>query len=477
MTTFVAFMVFAYLLNIILIVVLVCFERRDPVVSLAWVLGFTLLPIIGAVIFLVFGQGIKRKTANLYAKKWRMNLDLSEKLTKEQELFDLKKNPEGEFSDTILYLLNTNNSVYTDCNSVQFYTDAKDKYAALLKDIQEAQETIHLLYFIIRDDQISNTILKALCEKARQGVEVRFLYDDFGSLLTSRRIFHALSEAGGKVCAFFPLKFGSYSKINHRNHRKIVVIDGKIGYLGGMNIGDEYMGMGKLSTWRDTHMRIIGPAVKYLQKSFALDWAFSANEDLSTDIKKFFSPIQQTDQNVAMQIVASGPDSTDEEIKCGMIKIMNNANYYLYIQTPYFVPDKAFLNSLVMAAKSGVDVRVMIPGVPDKNYVYYTTMSYVGELLSAGIRVFTYPGFLHSKTIVSDDRICTVGTTNIDIRSFQLHFEINAFMYNVEKSIECRRTFLKDQEVCSEITLEFYQKRGIWQQMKEGFFRLFSQIM
>jgi len=244
-----------------------------------------------------------------------------------------------------------------------------------------------------------------------------------------------------------------------------------------MNIGDEYLSRKKL-VWRDTHMRITGSAVNDIQKYFALDWEFSTNERLTNRLSKFFPHVSFTSKKgIPMQIVASGPDSKADEIKSGMMKMLSNARRYAYIQTPYFVPDNAFLSAVTNAAEAGVDVRVMIPGTPDKKYVYYTTISYVGELLEAGARVFIYPGFIHAKSIAVDDEISTIGTTNIDTRSFQLHFELNAFMYDEKNCKNCREIFLADQKICTELTMEAYQKRGIKEIMLEGFFRLFSPIL
>ncbi len=466
-----------YGLNFIALIVIVCFERRDPVVSLAWVLGFTALPVIGFIIFLIFGRGLKKKTRDMYAGKWRMNIDLTEKMKKFAEQKELTEKLRGEYSDLMLYLLNTNNSIYTENNNVRIFTDAKDKYVTLLEDIRNAKHTINILYFIIRNDEISKRIIRALAQKASEGVEVKFIYDDVGCLRTSKHIFRPLIEAGGRVCPFFPVNLFAYTKINHRNHRKIVVIDNEIGYVGGMNIGEEYMGKKKPSPWRDTHLRIAGDAVTYLQKVFALDWLFSTKENLSVDIHKYFERPKKDYGTSGIQIVASGPDSDNEEIKCGMIKMLSKAKKTAYLQTPYFVPDSAFLTAIELAAKSGVEVVVMIPAIPDKQYVYYTTYSYIGELLDAGVKVYTYPAFLHAKAMVIDDEVLTIGTSNMDVRSFQLHFEVNAFIYDSTVVSEYARIFKKDLRECHEITVDEYKKRGIIQQMKEGFFRLFSPIM
>lgn len=467
-----------YIINFFLIIVVVCFQRRDPVVSLTWVLCFIAFPILGLVIFLVFGLGLRRRTIRLYAQKLTIDNEYAKRLQRIKSFYEIDQTPDIRFPDMVKYFSKATNSTYTSDNAVRIFTDAREKYDALLEDIQNAKETIHLLYFIIRDDEIGRQITDALVQKANEGVEVRLMYDSIGSITTSRRMFRRLRRCRtAQVAEFFPMKLFSHSKINHRNHRKIVVIDGKIAYLGGMNIGDEYMGKKRLSPWRDTHIRIVGGAVADVQKYFCLDWEFSTGEKMTANPQKFFKKPETPAGDVAMQIVASGPESQAEEIKFGMLKMLNSARRYAYIQTPYFVPDESFLTAITMAAQSGVDVRVMIPGVPDKSYVYYATMSFVGELLAAGIKVYLHPGFIHAKTLVVDDQIATIGTTNIDTRSFVLHFEINAFLYDEKTAVACRDIFLRDQRYCKEMTPARYEKRGVWNIMKEGFFRLFSRIM
>lgn len=476
LSTWTVWLIGAYVVNFILIVVLVGFERRDPVVSLAWVLGFTLIPVGGVIVFLFFGRGIKSHARKKYARKGEYDSALSKTLHAQREYLSKDENIESPYTDMMRYLLEEGESIYTDDNKVTIFTDAREKYKALYEDIKNARETVNMLYFIIRDDNVSRAFLTLLSQKAREGVEVRFMYDDFGSILTSKQIFKELIASGGQVRRFFPVKLGSYLKVNHRNHRKIAVIDGSIAYTGGMNIGDEYMGYGDITPWRDTHIKIQGSGVHFLQDRFLMDWTYSSPEEQQSDLKKFF-PKPSPAGDVGMQIVSSGPDSKSEEIKCGMIKMINSARRYAYIQTPYFVPDKPFLEALALASKSGVDVRVMLPGVPDKKYVYHTTMSYVGELLDAGIKVFLYPGFIHSKTVVVDDKISTIGTTNADIRSFQLHFEVNAFMYSEHIARENREIFENDERGCFVVTKEWYEARGVLTTMADGFYRLFSPIM
>ncbi len=462
-----------YLLNFIIIITMVCFQKRNPIASMAWIMCLMLLPVVGGVIFLVFGVGVRAYTR----RRYRLKLEMNEKylLERQKQLIkqpDIAKQP---YSALINYFLN-NNFVYTEYNNVEIFTNARDKYKKLFDDIRGAEESIDILYFIIRNDKIGNELIDLLCEKARQGVKVRLMYDGFGSILTPRRLFNRLRDVeGSEVAEFFPVQIFSLSKINHRNHRKIVVIDDKSAYLGGMNIGDEYMNNAKKRklNWRDTHIRIEGEAVEYVARCFAMDWEFSTGREIPVRRSRVPVDCAQT----PMQIVASGPDSNDEEIKCGMLKMIYSAKKYIYIQTPYFVPDQAFLTALQTAAQSDVDVRIMIPGVPDKKYVYHTTMSYIGELLDAGVKVYRYPGFIHSKTVTVDDKITTIGSANIDIRSFQLLFEVNAFIYSAEKAIECNRIFKNDMMVCHELTMEEYKNRGIIKMIKEGFFRLFSPIM
>lgn len=459
-----------YAINIFLIIVVVCFQRKEPVSAMAWVLCFITLPVLGPGIYLVFGLGLKRMTKKKYLEKANASFAFST---------NAKRSPAPEkYLHMIQYFENTAHSVFTDRNEVKIYTDAKDKYDDLLRDIEEAEETVNLLYFIIHNDEIGTKLLTLLEKKALQGVQVRFLYDGFGSVLTPYKTFKRLKNTpNGHTAAFFPLSLFSYSLINHRNHRKLAIIDGKTAYMGGMNIGDEYMGKKQPTPWRDTHMRIVGQSVAEIQRIFCLDWEFTTGEEIKNNSALFFKKPVAVAAKLPMQIVASGPDSACEEIKCGMIKMLSHAREYAFLQTPYFAPDAPFLEALKTAAESGVDVRVMIPAVPDKKYVYYTTMSYMDELLCAGVKVYMYPGFIHSKTLVCDDEVSTIGTTNIDTRSFQLHFEINAFMYSREEAVKNRGIFLKDMEKSTELTMESYKKRGIPNVMKEGFFRLFAPIM
>lgn len=473
------FMTLSYFINFLLIIVVVFFQRRDPVVSMTWVLFFILFPIGGLVIFLIFGLGVKRRTSGNYLKKQMYGEELTERLYEQMDLLDSKEAKEIPELDIPRYFCKYR-CLYTEDNSLDIFTEAEEKYNRLLEDIENAKESINLLYFIVRNDKIGNKIMDALVKKAEQGVEVRLLYDSFGCFFTPKKFLRKLNKTkGGRAVSFYPVSIFTLSTINHRNHRKIVVIDQKIAYIGGMNIGDEYMGKKKPKPWRDTHIRLTGDSVQLIYKQFCLDWDFSAKDNLCETLDEIRLDGIQNEKNdcIPMQIVSSGPDSPAEEIKSGLIKMLYSARHYAYVQSPYFVPDQPFRNALVTAAKSGVDVRLMIPGIPDKKYVYYSSFSYLEEMLLAGVKVYLYDGFIHSKTMVVDDKISTIGTTNIDIRSFQLHFELNAFFYSDKVAKECRTIFERDMEHSKEMSYADYQKRPRMMKIKEGFYRLFSPIM
>ena len=459
-----------YALNIILIIVVVCFKRKDPAVAMAWLLCFIFMPVFGPIIYIIFGWGLKNRTKKKYIEKTKASFAFST---------NKKESPaKDEYRFLTDYFKNTSKSILTENNDIKVYIDAEDKYNDLLEDIKNARETINLLYFIIHNDKIGREILTLLSKKAEEGVKVRFLYDGFGSFLTPNKAFYNLKKSkNAKVAAFLPINIFSYSLINHRNHRKIAIIDGEIAYLGGMNIGDEYMGKKKISPWRDTHIRIVGEAVAEVQRIFCLDWEFTTGENIKENSEVFFKNPRKTKSITPMQIVASGPDSSCDEVESGFIKILYNAKKYVYMQTPYFAPDQSFLDAIKTAAESGVDIRIMIPKIPDKRYVYYTTLSYGDELIESGVKVYLYPGFIHSKTIVSDDSVVSIGTTNMDIRSFTLHFEVNAFIYSQIEAEKNKEIFINDMKKSVEITKKMQSERGIFKIMKEGFFRLFAPIM
>jgi cardiolipin synthase A/B len=474
-----------YLLNFFSIILTIYAERKKPISAIVWILVLALFPLVGFILYYIFGRNLRITQKRIFKHKKEYDEIYTNSLILEKHLLDCKeplmvdKNID-QYADIIKMNINSGRSIYSQNNDIKIFTDGKSKYNSLLIDIENATDTIHMLYYRINDDNIGRKIVDLLTKKANEGVTVRVLYDHIGSLHTPAKMFNQLKSAGGKVFRFFPLSFGTYLRVNYRNHRKIVVIDGKIGYLGGMNIGDEYMGLHKrIKPWRDTHLRITGTAVNSLQERFLMDWTYASqkiglNDDM---IEKSLFPSPEVTGSIGMQVVSSGPDSSFEQIKRGLIKMITSAKETLYVQSPYFIPDEPFLEALQIAAMAGIDVRVMVPKVPDKMFVYHATTSYIRDLLDYGVKVYLYPGFLHAKMVVMDGKVSSLGTSNMDIRSFLLDFEMNAFIYDTNFSEKCLEIFKKDMDVCTLITEEVYRSRGLWIRLKEGFSRLFSPIL
>ncbi len=470
-----------FLLNILFAIIMVFFERRNPTTTWLWLMIFFFLPGIGFLMYLVIGQDLRKK--KMFQLKEEEDNYLKELVvTQEHSIqnheFNFNEPKMEEHRDIIQLLLMGNGAIYTQNNDVELYFNGEDKFNALLKSLREAEKYIHLEYYIIRDDDIGREIVQIMTEKAKEGLEVKLLYDGMGGRGISKKFFSPLIDAGGEVACFFP-PFAAYltPRINYRNHRKICIIDGKEGFVGGFNIGNEYLGLSeKFGFWRDTHCKIVGSAVNSLQWRFLLDWRFAAKEEIGYE-EKYFPKVKPIDTK-GIQIVSSGPDSKWTSVKDGYFKMIMNANRKLYIQTPYFIPDDSILEGLKVAGLSGVDVRIMIPSKPDHPFVYWASLSYIGELQQAGVRFYTYQnGFIHSKAIIVDDFISSVGTANLDIRSFKLNFEVNAFIYDTEVNREITEAFIEDLKYCKEITIEDYEKRSFMVKFKESVSRLLSPIL
>lgn len=468
------------LFNIILSLTIVFLERKSPTSTWAWIMVLTFIPVLGFILYLIFGRKLSNKRIFTWDTKAKLGVktavqhQLREIENKELHLNDERMVP---YTDLFYLHLRNNDAIYTQDNDVNVLTDGKRKFEHLMEDIERATDHIHLQYYIVRSDNLGKRLADLLIKKVKEGVDVRFLYDDMGSRRLSRKLIKKMKVAGAEVEGFFPPLIPKVNlKINYRNHRKIVVIDGKIGYIGGFNIGDEYLGIDdKFGYWRDTHLRIEGSAVHQLQTRFILDWNQASRNDIEYN-ERYYAAENAGD--IGMQIVSSGPDSEYEQIKHGYIKMIMSAKEYVYIQTPYFIPDDSLLDALKIASLSGVDVRVMIPNKPDHPFVYWATYSYIGDLLRAGARAFIYEnGFLHAKMIVVDSQIASVGTANIDVRSFRLNFEVNAFLYNETLAEMLVDEFEKDLELSTELTYERYQERSIWIRIKEAMARLISPIL
>lgn len=469
-------------LNFSFSVAVIFLERRDAAATWAWLMVLFFIPILGFILYLIFGQNLSRRRLFDWDEKVKIGTESAiqnQMHAIKNQLFRFR-NPHTEENEDLVYMLLCNNdAVLTEDNDVDIFVDGKDKFNSLLEDIRQATHHIHLQYYIFRVDNLGTEIVQLLTEKAKQGVEVRVLYDEMGSRGVHKRHFKELIEAGGIVEIFFPSKIPFINlRLNYRNHRKLVIIDGEIGYVGGFNIGDEYLGLDpKFGYWRDTHLRIKGTAVHSIQTRFILDWN-QASDHHDLHYAEAYFPDKPAAGDVSMQIVTSGPDSEWEQIKNGYIKMISSARESVYIQTPYFIPDASLLDALRIAALSGVDVRIMIPNKPDHPFVYWATYSYIGELMKAGAKTYIYDaGFIHAKMIVVDKKLSSVGTANIDVRSFRLNFEVNAFIYHLETGQKLAEIFEKDMELCSELTLEIYNNRKTLIKFKESISRLLSPIL
>lgn len=465
-----------YLLNTLFAIVVIFFERRNPTATLAWLMVLFFLPLVGFVLYLFLGQNYTRQ--RLFTLKAKDDATLRSIFEKQHRRFLASQhrfsNPEAErYRDVILALLRRNRAFLTEGNRVEIYTDGSELFDALFAAIRDARHHIHLEYFIVNNDELGWEVVHVLAAKAAEGLEVRLLFDALGTRAGggSRAAFRELTDAGGRIGVFFP----SVYRINYRNHRKIAVIDGRIGFIGGFNSGDEYLGRGPLGYWRDTAVKITGQAAKMLQLRFFLDWNFTTGEYLRADPVYFPDP--DGGGTTAVQIVSGGPDTRWNPVKEGYLKLINAARESVYLQTPYFIPDDSISDALLLAALSGVDVRLMIPCKPDHPFVYWATLSFAADLLDAGVRVYTYDnGFIHAKTIVVDGKAGSVGSANWDVRSFRLNFEANAFFYDAAVGEELKRRFIEDLALSTELTPERYGRRSRQIRFKESISRLFSPL-
>lgn len=473
--------VLIYAINFMIAFVIIFLERKNPSATLAWIMVLFMLPGVGIFLYALLSQNISRqkifKISNYEASVLDSALhDQIRQIEKNEYIFN---NCQAEkWRDMILLHQRYSGSFFTQNNNIAIYTEGNHKFDTLFKDISLATHSINVMYYIIKKDETGYTLIDALTKKAREGVEVRLLIDALGGRQINKPMLKDFIAAGGKVAFFFApkLKFLTM-KLNYRNHRKLVVIDGKIGYLGGFNVADEYRGKNKrFGNWRDTHLRLTGSSVHEMNARFLLDWRSASKEHLLLAEAYFDTVIDEGTSGV--QIVSCGPDSKKAEIKRGYLKMISSAKKNIYIQTPYFVPDSSIIESLKNAIFSGVDVRIMIPCMPDHMFVYWATYSYVGDLLKSGAKIFIYNnGFLHAKNICVDGEVASVGSANFDIRSFHLNFEVNAFIYDGNVVSKLEEIFVEDMKSSDELTWEKYCKRSLLIKFKESISRLLSDLL
>lgn len=473
--------VLIHIINILTIVYMVFKEKRSANSIIAWTLILYIAPYIGFIAFLLIGRKINN--SNMFGIK-NVEIKIFEKYSKQVKKRSQLQVESNELKniDMIMALEAMDYSPYRNDNEVHMYSDGKEFFEELLNSINKAKKSINIEFYIFKNDDIGTKILDVLEEKAKSGIEVRLLYDSVGSRLLNRNALKKLRAVGGKTGEFFPswLKFIN-PNMNFRNHRKIVVIDNKVGFVGGFNVGDEYLGKDKkFGYWRDTHIKFKGSAVKDLNLRFLADWRYATKEEVDLSPVLDIDDEKSTDANIGMQIVSSGPNLSDRyEIKLAYLKMIQKAKKYIYIQSPYLIIDKSISDSLKLASTSGIDVRIMIPGKGDHPFVYWVNLVNAGDLLDFGVKIYHYDknAFLHAKTVVIDDEICSIGTANMDTRSFELNFEVNAFIYSEIIAKEQKGEFEKDILKCEELTLEKYKNRSRGVKVKEAISRLFSDVL
>jgi len=471
----------AMILNVLFAIAIVFIRRKNPKSAAGWLLVLFLLPLLGCFLYLVFGQNYRKD------KMFQIKQETDQKITElmESQIQEVKAGAEkagsrwsGAYRRMALLLLQDNRALITTNNQLTPYTDGKAKFADLLEAIRNARDHVHMEYFILKDDGLGRDIMKALAERARAGVEVRLLVDGVGSGGRSRHFYDELTAAGGKHAVFFPSLTSYFNfRVNFRNHRKIAVIDGETAFIGGYNIGDDYLGLDpKWGYWRDAAVRIRGSGAALAQQRFALDWNF-ASEDKIDIHQRYFHESPPREGSV-VQVISGGPDTAWNPIKDSYLKMITTATETVYLQTPYFIPDESVMDALHIAAQSGVDVRIMIPSRPDHMFVYWAGHSYIEELLSSGVKAYTYDnGFLHAKTIVIDGLAASVGSANWDVRSFSLNFETNALMYDEKVAGQLKQAYLDDLAHCTELTPEWYARQSRLFRIKCSVSRLFSPIL
>lgn len=474
-----------YIIILVLVCIRIIYDTRSPTKTLAYLVFAIFVPFIGIVFYLLFGTNYRKR--KLYSRKLVEDEVLARQLGEEmfrysRRTFSRRESDVGEFKELATLVLRDNLSPLTSNNDVKVLVNGENKFPDVLAAIESAKHHIHIEYYIYDDDETGGMVTEALIRKAKEGVAIRFMYDDFGSQSIRKRMVKKLKDAGIKVFPFYKIIMVAFAnRLNYRNHRKIIVIDGQIAYVGGINVSDRYVNKEKKEElfWRDTHLRIEGPGVRYLQYIFLCDWNFCSKEVVLPDKNLFPPPASlPVKGNKVVQIAASGPDSDIPTILYSMLQGINLAENELLIATPYFIPGESIMDSLMSAALGGVTVKLLVPGESDSAFVNAAARSHYSNLLNAGVEVYTYTkGFMHSKTMVIDRKVAIVGTANMDYRSFDLNFEVNAIVYDSELSEELAQIFFEDLGVAEQLVPEKWNSRPSHIQFFEKTAGLLSPIL
>ena len=479
-----------YFANISLVIYVVwrlVMKKSDPVKTLTWIVVLILLPYIGLILYLLMGQNYRKDA--IFKNKRIVDVEVRKKLALNQlqHYKEVDNLPTSVFPYKKLIRQNLlgNYSILTVIDKIDFYFTGKEALDAMIADMESANQHIHLQSFIFMDDNIGTRIRELLIKKAAEGVEVRVIYDSVGSLKTKRRFFNEMSQAGIEVLEFSPVRiFRPTYKINYRNHRKILVIDGRVGYIGGINIADRYYDGGIYEEWRDTQIRVEGEAVFPMQSSFLLDRYFTINRHL-TRRRKYYADIDieniyrhKAATDIYSQFLTSGPDSDWSSIKGSYFSMITGASRRICINTLYFTPTESLMKAIRTASLGGVEVNLMMPARTDSTIIHYCSMSYIKELLRAGVNVYLFEkGFIHSKSISVDGEICMVGSANMDNRSMLHDFEVMSLIYNPQCAAILEEQFDKDISRCEKLSLQKWEKRGYKEKLYEGLARLVSPML
>lgn len=460
-----------YLLVAILVMVRVVLNNGDTIKTFAWMLVLIFLPFVGIVLYFFLGRDTRRM--RIISSRQLTQLQKKQFEGRHEKLHGLQP----EYLSLVTFFRNAASSNLLGASEVQVITSTNEFASLLLNEIDAARESIHVQFYIFENDGFGSQLCEHLMAKARQGVEVRVIYDSVGCFKVGKAFFETMRCAGIYVESFLKVRFPLLTnKVNYRNHRKLVVIDGKVGFVGGCNVADRYLSGVEWGTWRDTMLLLRGNAVHGLQASFLIDWYF-ANRTLVGG-ERYFPSMPPADAAL-VQVVQSNPVGEVRTIMTGMIKVLSAARSYVYLQTPYFMPDASFLQALKSAAQSGVDVRLMLPERSDNILTNFASRSYFVDLMRSGIKIYLYKeGFLHCKTFVCDDYLSSVGSVNLDFRSFYYNFEIAAFVYGKDTAHSLKEAFIEDIKCCRQLTLNgFMAERSFKERCAESVARLFSPLL
>lgn len=460
-----------YLAVILFTIVIVLLDNRNPVKTMAWVLVLVFLPVVGLAFYFFFGRNTRKE--RLISKKGFSRL--SKRPMAEYQAQEALGDFTGR-NQLIPFFHRVSNALPFEGNDVQVFTDGYSMYQELFRRIAKAKHHIHLEFYIFENDAVGRLLRDLLIDKAREGVSVRLLYDDVGCWDVNPMFYDEMLCEGIEVRSFLKVRFPQFtSKVNYRNHRKLAIIDGKVGFIGGMNIALRYLKGVPWGVWRDTHICLKGKAVYGIQTAFLTDW-FAVDRTLLTSAQYF--PKMDTVGTSVAQIVTSDPVGEWHDIMLGLVKAISCAQRYIYVETPYFLPTEQVMAAFQTAALSGVDVRLMIPKKADAFITHKGTMSYLDELMKSGVKVYYYrAGFLHSKLWVADDEWASVGSTNLDFRSFEHNFEANAFFYDEKTVCTMKEIFLEDMKKCMTLSQKIWDKRSFKNKIVESVVRLLAPLL